>query len=78
MPDHRDEEQTFGAYAHGGSSEDLHLEAQGTPVERGEQPQAGAEGDRQGGAVLPSQASLPEVPASCADKEPPQASHVVA
>ena len=67
VPDQRDEEQTFGAYAHGGSTEDLRLEAQGAPGERVEQPQAGVEGEPQGGALLPSQASLPEVPASCGD-----------
>lgn len=67
MPDQRDEEQTFGAYAHGGSTEDLRLEAQGAPVERAEQAQASVEQREEGGALLPSQASLPEVPASCAD-----------
>ena len=65
MPDHRDEEQTFGAYAHGGSSEDLRLEAPSAPVERAEQPQAGDEQREKDGAFLPSQASLPEVPTSC-------------
>ena len=68
--DPQQEEQTFGAYAHGGSGADRHLEARGTPAvrqEQAEQPSPSAEGD---GAQLPSQASLPDVPTSCADQKP--------
>ena len=72
-----DEEQTFGAYAHGGDGGDRHLEGQGAPALRDEEAPEQPNLRSGGGAVLPSQASMPDVPASCGDKQPPQASHVV-
>ena len=73
--DQQDEEHTFGAYAHGGSGEDRHLTSQGSspaPREQAEPQAEGTLGGEEGGRVqLPSQASLPEVPASCAEAQHP-------